>query len=51
MGLIKIVERIFKKKGNEKRPRSKGKEGGSVIIEVDEETHNLILKKEKLNIG
>lgn len=49
---IEIVKRILKKKGIEKRqPRSKKKEGGSIIVEIDEETHNLILKKEKLNLG
>lgn len=49
---IRIVKRILKKMSKEKSQlKSNGKEGGSVIIEVDEETHNLILKKEKLNIG
>lgn len=45
---IRIVKRILKKKS---QPRSKGKEDGSVIIEVDEEIHNLIIMKGKLNIG
>lgn len=49
---MRIVKRILKKKNKDNsQSGSKGKEGGSVIIEVDEGTHNLMLKKEKLNIG
>lgn len=42
---IKIVKRMI-------RERSDGrKENGSVILEVDEMTHELMLRREKLNIG
>lgn len=49
---MRIVKRILKKKNKDNsQSGNKGKEGESVIIEVDEGTHNLMLKKEKLNIG
>lgn len=47
---IRIVKRILQKKGKEKS-QLKSKENGAIIIEVDEETHDLIIKKEKLNMG
>jgi len=49
---INIVKKILKKKNmDNSQSRSKGKEGRSIIIEVDEQTHDLMLKKEKLSIG
>lgn len=46
---IRIVKRVLRKKNKDNsQSRSKEKEGGSVIIEVDEVTHNLMLKK-KIN--
>lgn len=49
---MRLVKRLLKKKNKDNsQSGSKGKEGGSVIIEVDEGTHNLMVKKEKLNIG
>jgi len=47
---IRIVKRMIKEKRN-KQPGKKGNEEGSIIIEADEETHKVILKKVKLNIG
>lgn len=44
---MRIVKRIIKNNNKSQR----GKEEGSVIIEVDEEMHELLLKKEKLNVG
>lgn len=45
--------RILKKIDNEgrNRPGRRGKEEGSLILEVDEITHETVLKREKLNIG
>lgn len=49
---IKIIKRLLIKKNKDNgQAGSKGKDNRSVIIEVDEETHKLMLKKEKLNIG
>lgn len=46
---ISIVKKISKRKNmDDSQPRSKS---GAIIIEVDEITHDLMLKKEKLNIG
>lgn len=46
---ISIVKKISKRKNmDDSQSRSKG---GSIIVEVDEVTHDLMLKKEKLNIG
>lgn len=46
---ISVVKKLSKRKNMElSQPRSKD---GSIIIEVDEVTHDLMLKKEKLNIG
>ena len=47
---IRIVKRMVKEKRNKQAER-KGNEEGSIIIEADEETHDLILKKAKLNVG
>ncbi|XP_029177728.1 uncharacterized protein LOC114945635 [Nylanderia fulva] len=47
---IKIVKRMAK--GNENSRAGSGrKEDGSLIMEVDEIAHELMLKKEKINIG
>lgn len=46
---ISVVKKLSKRKNIElSQPRNKD---GSLIIEVDEVTHDLMLKKEKLNIG
>ena len=47
---MQIVKRVVKEKRNNQSER-RGNEEGSIIMEVDEETHKLILKKPKLNIG
>jgi len=44
------VRKIVKEKENAKNQRRPGKEEGSIIIETDEETHALILRKGKLNV-
>lgn len=44
---IRIVKKITKRKSMD----DKGKEVVSIIIEVEEATHSLILKKKKLNLG
>jgi len=46
---MQIVKRIVKDKRNKQSERRRNKEG--YIMEVDEETHELILKKAKLNVG
>lgn len=49
---INIVKKILKRKNKDNNQhKSKGKEGESIIIETDEEIHDLMLKKEKLNVG
>jgi len=49
---INIVKKILKKKNKDNsQSRNKGRDGGSIIIEADEQTHDMMLKKEKLNIG
>ncbi|XP_029673847.1 uncharacterized protein LOC115241989 [Formica exsecta] len=49
---MRIVKKIVKEKRNDNNQlRRREKEEGSIIIEVDEETHELMLKKEKLNVG
>lgn len=47
-----IVKRIVneKRRGNT-RSRKGSKEEGSIILEVDEGTHKLMLRREKINIG
>lgn len=46
---MKIVKRIIKAANQEKRKR--GTEEGSIILEVDEETHKELLNKGKLSVG
>jgi len=48
---MRLVKKIVKKKENANNQRKPGKKEGSVIIETDEETHALILRKGKLNVG
>lgn len=49
---INIAKKIWKRKSNENRQqKNTGNEGGSIIIEADEESHGAMMKKEKLNIG
>jgi len=47
---MRIVKKIVKEKRNNQSERRRNEEG-SIIMEVDEETHELILKKAKLNVG
>jgi len=49
---IRIVKRFSsaRRGGNMKARRGNRKEG-SIILEVDEKTHELMLRKKKLNIG
>lgn len=48
---INIIKKILKKNEENNQFKRKENEGGSIIMEVNEETHNMIVKKEKLNIG
>lgn len=49
---IRVVKRIDnERRGGTTRTRRGNKEEGSLILEVDEETHELILKRGKINIG
>lgn len=49
---MRIIKRITKEKKNgNNQPRRTEKEEGSIIIEADEETHDGMLRKEKLNVG
>lgn len=48
---IRIIKRINREGREDKRRDRRGKNEGSIIIEVDEKTHKMLLKKEKLNIG
>lgn len=49
---IRIVKRIVKEKRNDKsQPRRAEREERFLIIETDEKTHDLMLKKGKLNVG
>ncbi|XP_071652277.1 uncharacterized protein [Temnothorax longispinosus] len=47
---IRVVKRIVKEGRNDNMHVS-GKEEGSLILEVDDVTHELMLKREKINIG
>jgi len=42
---------MMKEKRNNQSERRRNEKGLIIIMEVDEETHELILKKAKLNIG
>lgn len=49
---MRIVKRIVKeKRNNDKQLRRDGKEEGLIIMETNEETQELMLKKVKINIG
>jgi len=49
---MRIVKKITKeKKNNNNQLKKRESEEGSIILETDDETHELILKKTKLNIG
>jgi len=49
---IKIVKRVIKgRSNNDTRAGGGRKEDGSLILEVDEMTHELLLSREKINIG
>lgn len=48
---IRVVKRIDNKgRGGNTRSRRGSRKEGSVILEVDEETHELMLRREKINI-
>jgi len=44
---MRLVKKMVKEKENVNNQRRSGKEESSVIIETDEETYALILRKEK----
>lgn len=46
---VRIMKRLFRGKSNKQSIRREGE--GSIILEVDEETHQFMLRKEKLNVG
>jgi len=46
---MRILKRLIKERVNQ--PGRRGKEEGSMIMEVDEVTHELMLKEKKLNVG
>jgi len=48
---IRLVKKIVKEKEDANNQRKPRKEESSVIIETDEETHALVLRKGKLNVG
>jgi len=49
---IKIVKRMVKGRSDDNtQAGGKRKEGGSLILEVDERTQELLLRREKINIG
>jgi len=49
---IKIVKRVIKgRSDNDTRAGDGRKEDGSLILEVEEMTHELLLSREKINIG
>lgn len=45
---MRIVKRMIKEKRSNQR---RGNEEGSIIMEADEETHEMLLKRAKLNVG
>lgn len=49
---IRVVKRIVKeRRNNNMRHRGEVRKESSLILEVDEVTHELMLKREKINIG
>lgn len=48
---ISIIKKIWRNRNKDGLSRSKEVDGGAIILEVDEGTHSVMLKKEKLNIG
>lgn len=46
---VRIMKRLVRGKSNKQSIRREGE--GSIILEVDEETHQFMLRKEKLNVG
>jgi len=49
---IKVVKRFSSgRRGGDIKARRENKEEGSIILEVDEKTYELMLRREKLNIG
>jgi len=45
------MKRFRGRRGGNMKTRRGNREEGSIILEVDEKTHELMLRKEKLNIG
>jgi len=49
---IRVVKRFsIGRRGGNIKARRKNREEGSIILEVDEKTHELMLTRKKLNIG
>jgi len=49
---IRVVKRFSSgRRGGDIKARRENREEGSIILEVDEKTHELMLRREKLNIG
>lgn len=49
---IKVVKRIDNERRNvNTQSRAGNKDEGSLILEMDERTHELMLRREKINIG
>ncbi|RLU26059.1 hypothetical protein DMN91_002222 [Ooceraea biroi] len=48
---MKLIKKITKEGSKEHRQLRRGMINGSLLLEMDEETHELILRREKINIG
>lgn len=48
---MKIVKKIMKRKKDDGTQQRREKGDGSIILVVDEDTHERMLKAEKINIG
>lgn len=48
---IDVVKRILKKNRDTRQHGNRMNENGAIIVKADEQTHDLLLKREKLNIG
>lgn len=48
---MRVIKKIVKEGRNENTQSGKGKVNGSLILEMDEITHDSMLRREKINIG
>jgi len=49
---IRVVKRFSsRRRGRNMKARRENREEGSIILEVDKKTHELMFRREKLNIG